>query len=121
MSNSRKNRIVNLVGKHMQLLNVREMRESTRRRLFRQDYFKELLELHRVDCLGGSGRLDTYNLCVSELDSISQLELRPARILSGRDLIELGIRPGPDIGGILLKIEDAQLRACVLVDISPSS
>lgn len=110
MSNSRKNRIVNLVGKHMQLLNVREMRESTRRRLFRQDYFKELLELHRVDCLGGSGRLDTYNLCVSELDSISQLELRPTRILSGRDLIELGIRPGPDIGGILLKIEDAQLE-----------
>ena len=109
MSNSRRNRIVNLVGKHMQLFNVREMRESTRRRLFRQSYFDELLELHRVDCLGGSGMLDIYDFCADQLESLSQQELRPARILSGSDLIELGIRPGPEIGSILLNIEDAQL------------
>ena len=110
MSNFRKNRIVSLIVNHMRLLNVREMRESTRRRLFRRDYFEELLELHRLDCLGGLGKLDIYDYCKNTLESLSQNKLKPPRVLSGRDLIELGIRPGPELGVILKKIEDAQLE-----------
>ena len=110
MPNDRKHRVVLLIRKHMQLLNIREMRESTRRRLFRQGYFEELLELHRVDCLGGSGKLDVYNFCLDELESLCPNELRPPRVLSGRDLIELGIPPGPEVGTILSEIEDAQLE-----------
>ncbi len=110
MSNARKHRVILLISKHMQLFNIRKMRESTRRRLFRQGYFEELLELHRADCLGGLGNLDIYNFCLSQLKSLGLNELKPPRVLSGRDLIELGLPPGPEIGTILSKIEDAQLE-----------
>ncbi len=37
-------------------------------------------------------------------------ELRPARLISGRDLIEAGYQPGPDFRRALEAVETAQLE-----------
>jgi poly(A) polymerase len=37
--------------------------------------------------------------------------LRPARLLTGNDLIAAGYRPGPDFTRILEAVEDAQLES----------
>ena len=76
----------------MRLLNVREMRGALDVVYFVEIIFEELLELHRLDCLGGLGKLDIYNYCKNTLESLNQNKLKPPRVLSGEDLIELGIR-----------------------------
>jgi poly(A) polymerase len=40
-------------------------------------------------------------------------ELRPPRLLTGRDLIEAGYRPGPAFNDMLTAVEDAQLESRV--------
>ena len=37
-------------------------------------------------------------------------ELKPAPLLTGKDLIAAGYRPGPAFGAVLHEIEDAQLE-----------
>ena len=113
MSNARTERIVELVAQHMRIRNAPDMRESTRRRFLRQDCFSQLLELHRADCMGCHGKLDLYEYCMAQLALLSEEQLRPPRLLSGRDLLELGLQPGPLVGRILDRLEEAQLEGNV--------
>lgn len=110
MSNTRTELISELVAQHMRIRNVSDMRESTRRRFLRQDCFLPLLELHRADCMGCHGKLDLYEYCQTQLALLSEKELRPPRLVNGRDLLELGLEPGPLVGRILRRLEDAQLE-----------
>ena len=113
MSNARTERIVELVAQHMRIRNAPDMRESTRRRFLRQDCFSQLLELHRADCMGCHGKLDLHEYCKAQLALLSEEQLRPPRLLSGKDLLELGLEPGPLVGRILDRLEEAQLEGNV--------
>jgi poly(A) polymerase len=44
------------------------------------------------------------------LQESSEEEIRPALLLNGRDLIQLGYKPGPGFREMLSAIEDAQLE-----------
>jgi poly(A) polymerase len=74
------------------------------------DGFSEHLELHRLDCLASHGKLDNYELAKQMLGEIPEHEIRPARLLSGIDLIHEGYKPGPLFKQILQAVEDAQLE-----------
>jgi poly(A) polymerase len=102
--------IVALVLDHMKFAAVREMRQSTLKRFFRTPQFPLSLELHRVDCLASHGDLRNYEFCKETLAVLGQEEIRPPRLLSGDDLIDLGYTPGPLFGTILHRVEDAQLE-----------
>ena len=68
------------------------------------------LELHRLDCLGSHGRLDVYEFLV---ESAAELERQPAirpPLLTGDDLIKLGMEPGPAMGKLLAEIREKQLQ-----------
>ncbi len=58
-----------------------------------------------------------YDICAKLLDTFfnrSQLIARPPKLLSGRDLIEkLGVEPGPRVGILLDRIEEAQIEGSV--------
>ena len=86
------------------------MKRSTQIRFLRMDGFPEHLELHRLDCLASHGKLDNYNLARDMLDKISEQEIKPARLISGNDLIAHGYKPGPLFKEILQTVEDAQLE-----------
>jgi poly(A) polymerase len=97
----------------MKFMAVRSMRESTRKRFLRQSLMPELLELHRLDCQSSHGKMDAYQFCVHELATLPPEALTPKRLLTGDDLIELGIPPGPLLGELLHKLEDAQLEGTI--------
>lgn len=51
-----------------------------------------------------------YDFVRQRLQQSSEEEIRPALLLSGRDLIQLGYKPGPQFREMLSAIEDAQLE-----------
>ncbi len=87
------------------------MRESTLRRFLRQPHFEELLELHRLDCLASHGWLDNYDFVRAKLRELPPERLKPARLITGEDLIQAGYTPGPAFRRMLEALEDAQLES----------
>jgi tRNA nucleotidyltransferase/poly(A) polymerase len=110
-SNGEIDQVVSLVANHMRFKHVHEMRESKLRRMLRMDRFDEHLELHRLDCSASHGNLENYEFAKSKLEQLPPEELRPPRLLTGRDLIEAGYKPGPDFARMLEAAEDAQLES----------
>lgn len=102
-----------LVRDHLRFKDVRNMRSSTLKRFLRNPNFTEHLELHRLDCLASHGDLSNWEFCTQKLDELEPEEIRPKRLLTGDDLIELGYPPGPQFAKILTAVEDAQLEGSV--------
>ncbi len=101
--------IVACVRQHMQFKDVRQMRKATLRRLLLRETFPLELELHRLDCLGSHGDLGHYNFL---MEQAAELEGQPAirpRLLTGGDLIALGLKPGPALGALLEEVREKQL------------
>ncbi len=105
--------ITSLVANHMRFKDVRNMRLSTLKRFLCLPRFEEHLELHRLDCLASHGRTDSYEFVRAKLAELDQEDLRPARLITGRDLIAAGYKPGPAFGRALESVETAQLEGQV--------
>jgi poly(A) polymerase len=99
-----------LVASHMRFMDLPKMKPATLKRFLRHEDFPELLELHRLDCLGSSGRLGTYDFARQQWTSLTPDELRPAPLATGRDVMALGVAPGPRIGEALRALEEEQLE-----------
>ena len=102
--------IVACVRQHMQFKDVKQMRKATLRRLLLRETFPLELELHRLDCLGSHGALDHYEFLAQQA---AELEKQPAirpPLLTGDDLIALGVKPGPAMGALLAEIREKQLQ-----------
>ena len=85
------------------------MRKSTLRRLLLRPTFPLELELHRLDCLGSHGRLAVYEFLLTQAQALAkQPQLRPP-LLTGDDLIQLGMKPGPAMGRLLTELREKQL------------
>ncbi|NPU82949.1 MAG: HD domain-containing protein [Syntrophaceae bacterium] len=108
-SNQDADAVLELIRYHMHFMSVGEMRPGTLKRLLRRPDFPLHLELHRLDCLGSHGMLDTFDFCRGKLAELSREDLHPPRLIDGRDLIGLGFAPGPLFREILTAVEDAQL------------
>jgi poly(A) polymerase len=101
--------IVTCVRQHMQFKDVKQMRKATLRRLLMRETFPVELELHKLDCLGSHRSLEYYDFLVKEAKELEKKpRIRPP-LLTGHDLIALGIKPGPNIGALLHEIRDKQL------------
>ena len=102
--------IVHAVRCHMQFKDVKQMRKSTLRRLLMRKTFPLELALHRLDCLGSHGRLDLYDFLLEEAKHLHDKPHILPPLLSGDDLMALGIPPGPRLGALLGEIRDLQLQ-----------
>jgi putative nucleotidyltransferase with HDIG domain len=105
--------ILALISNHMRFKDVPRMRQSTLKRFLRLPDFDEHLELHRVDCLASHGDLGVWRFARESLSALTEDELRPKRLVTGRDLIEAGYRPGPALGKALEEVETAQLEGLI--------
>lgn len=112
-SNDETRRIVALVANHMRFKDAPQMRPSTLKRFVRLDDFGEHLELHRLDCTSSHGHLENYELVRRFIAQTPPEEVRPPRLISGNDLIALGLRPGPDFKSLLDAVEEAQLDGSI--------
>ncbi len=107
-------RVVYLVKNHLRLLSAPEMRSATLKRFLREEGIAELLELARIDALSSSGDLRPYEFCRDQFVELGPEQIAPPRLLSGHDLIALGLAPGPRFKEILAAVEDAQLEGRLL-------
>ena len=101
-----------MVYNHMTFANVQQMRPATLRRFISNDTFLNEMELHWLDCMASSGRLDNYNFLlekVKELEEEGEPLQLPPPLVNGKDVIQLGLKPGPQIGKLLTQATDLQL------------
>ena len=83
------------VRNHMNFMHVQKMRIGKLKRLMMRDTFKLELELHRIDCLSCHGMLDNYYFLLEKEKEFEKEELKPKPLVSGKDIIALGLKPGP--------------------------
>ncbi|MGD0743515.1 MAG: CCA tRNA nucleotidyltransferase [Verrucomicrobiota bacterium] len=102
--------IVACVRQHMQFKDVKQMRTATLRRLLLRETFPLELELHRLDCLGSHGDLGHYDFLVEQAAELRKKPTIRPPLLTGKDLITLGMKPGPAMGALLSEIRERQLQ-----------
>ena len=102
--------IVACVRQHMQFKDVKQMRTATLRRLLMRETFPLELELHRLDCLGSHGDLGHYEFLVEQAAELKKKPTIRPPLLAGKDLIKLGMKPGPAMGALLNEIREKQLQ-----------
>ncbi|MDR7446642.1 MAG: CCA tRNA nucleotidyltransferase [Armatimonadota bacterium] len=112
-SNEQVERVTALVRGHMRVKDFPQMREAKRRRLAGSSEFPELVELLRADSVASHGDLTVYEWIQAWLRERASEPLRPARLVTGHDLIALGLRPGPVFRDILDAVYNAQLEGQV--------
>ena len=93
----------------MQFKDVQQMRKATLRRLLMRETFPLELELHRLDCLGSFGDLAHFNFLIEQAAELKKLPAIRPPLLTGTDLIQLGLRPGKQLGSLLAEIRERQL------------
>ena len=105
--------ILALVRNHMRFGDILQMKQSTLKRFLRLPRFEEHLALHRLDALSAHGDLACYNFARVQFEAEPAPDLRPAPLVSGRDLIAAGYRPSPQFKPMLALAEDAQLEGAI--------
>ena len=109
-SNSIIEDVVQMVANHMTFKDVQKMRQSKLKRFISRSTFSDEKELHRVDCLGSWGGLDNYDFLNEKMIEFANEPIIPAPLLTGKDLIEFGWTPGPNLGETLNSVQDLQLE-----------
>jgi poly(A) polymerase len=102
--------VVPMVARHMQFMNVQQMRTAKLKRFMSSDRFSEELELHRVDCASSNGFTDNWHFLQQKREEFSHAPLIPAPLVNGRDLIAAGLKPGRLFAEILETIQTEQLE-----------
>ncbi len=113
-SNFQIEQITNMVRRHMQFVNLPQMRTSTLKQFLNEPTIEDELELHHLDCLASHGDLSTYEMAKIKLLEFREEDARgaalPQPFLTGQELISIGMKPGPAFGWLLREIYDAQLE-----------
>ena len=101
---------VEAVANHMVFKDVQRMRVSKLKRFMARPHFEEEMELHRVDCTSSHGMLDNYEFLKNKRAEFASEPLIPPPLVTGRDLIALGLAPGPRFTEILDAVQSRQLE-----------
>jgi poly(A) polymerase len=101
---------VEAVDQHMVFKDVQKMRVAKLKRFMSRPHFEDELELHRVDCASSHGALDNYDFLKAKRAEFAAEPLIPPPLITGRDLIALGMEPGPRFKEILEAVQSHQLE-----------
>ncbi len=112
-SNEETRQILELIENHMRFMDAQRMKASTLKRFFRLERFEEHLALHRMDCLAASDNLDHWEFVRDRWRATPEEAVRPRPLITGRELIAAGYKPGAGFREILRVAEDAQLEGTV--------
>ncbi len=98
------------ISNHMNFMNVRKMRLSTLKRFLARETIEDEIALHRADCLASHGDISNVEFLRGEQGRFVENTIKPAPLLTGKDLIDMGLKPGPSFGIILTEAYDRQLE-----------
>jgi poly(A) polymerase len=104
---------VEMVRQHMVFKDVPRMRVAKLKRFMARPTFEAELELHRVDCASSHAMLDNYEFLVRKKEEFANEPIIPPPLVTGDDLIALGMKPGPRFGEILEAVETRQLEGAL--------
>jgi tRNA nucleotidyltransferase (CCA-adding enzyme) len=112
--------VVTLVREHLkpsQLYNVRrDLKPSAIRRLALRVDIEKLVRLARADHLGRTteealdGRFPAGDWLLEESKNLDVLAQKPAPYLTGKFLLSLGLKPGPELGRLIQESFELQLE-----------
>lgn len=112
------NRIIDeactMVSRHMKFMHVQQMRTAKLKRFMAEETFTRELELHRVDCASSNGFTDNYEFLLTKREEFAAEPLIPEPLVTGKDLIELGLSPGPRFKELLETLQTEQLEGRIL-------
>lgn len=105
--------VVEICRDHIRFASLPDMRPRRRERWLRSPLFPLHLAFHRADCLGSHGDLRIHDFAAREL---ADLPPEKAPLVRGRDVLALGIAPGPAVGRVLAAVEAAADEAPMALD-----
>jgi tRNA nucleotidyltransferase (CCA-adding enzyme) len=112
--------VVALVANHLKpgmLYKARErVSDGALRRLAAKCEPVLLDRVARADCMGrapGHFPPDAMDWFIDRMRALEVLEKAPAPLLRGRDVLELGLKPGPEVGRIVRAVYELQLDGVV--------
>ncbi len=130
LSNRERDQIVWLVTQLPSLWDLHQQRQAVWKRIMAHDGFAELVSLARVVALAEERNLEPVLFFEEAMKRLSPAEISPSLLLTGDDLIKLGMKSGPEFKLLLDLVRDAQLdgeistaeeaRALVLQHLSAS-
>jgi poly(A) polymerase len=110
LSNAERERIVWLVEYHQYLGEAKKLRESKLKRILAMPGIDELLALHRADALASTGNTEHVDYCEYYRKAEPAGPINPRPLLTGHDLVRLGLEPGAHFATILDEVREAQLE-----------
>ncbi|MGE3805092.1 MAG: CCA tRNA nucleotidyltransferase [Gemmataceae bacterium] len=113
LSNAERERVAWLVEKHQYLCDAPKMRDSKLKVMLMHEGIDELLELHRADAEASSRSIEHVEFCRQRLREWSDSDINPRQLITGDDLREMGVPPGPEYKRILDAVREAQLDGTV--------
>jgi tRNA nucleotidyltransferase (CCA-adding enzyme) len=92
-----------------------EVGDGAFRRLAQKVDLELLARLAKADCLGRTGPFDcsAMDWFIERARSLGVEHRPPPRLLMGRHLLAMGMKPGPDVGRVLDAVYERQLDGAV--------
>lgn len=108
------NKTIDDVGwlvEHQRLLEAAETMElAAFKKLLAHPRYEDLAALYKAYCRAYGLPLDAHEAAARRRDSIPCHEIAPPPLVTGEDLIALGLQPGPQFSRILDRLYDEQLN-----------
>lgn len=103
-SNELRELVVEVCRDHIRFATLPQMRPRRREAWLRAPHFAAHLAFHRADCLGSHGKLDIHAYATAALAALPPL---PPPLVTGADVLALGVPAGPTIGELLRAVHAA--------------
>lgn len=114
LSNDETDRIVWLIAHQNDLDQASDLSLAALKRLLAHRYCDDLLQLMRVARTAASASLAPVEFCRKFLAQTPPEVLDPVPLITGDDLVAMGLRPGPRFKSILDSVRDAQLNLQII-------
>ena len=102
--------VVTAVERHMTFVALPDMRPAKLRRFMGAPTFPLELTLHLLDIEQSHGKREIADFAKRKLEEFASETVLPEAWVKGRDLLALGLKPGPKVGQWLTHAYDAQLE-----------
>ena len=109
-SNADREAIKTAVANHMKYYRVKEMRKNTLRKLVGSPTFDLEMELHRIDCASIGRATENWQFLKEFEASFAAEPVLPEPLVSGRDVMAIGVPPGREVGVWKMAAYDRQLE-----------
>lgn len=113
LSNDECNDVAWLVGQREALVGVAHWKKSRLKRLLAKPLIGELMALVRAHAVATVGSLADVEFCEHYLSETPIEEIDPPPLITGDDLKQIGILPGPQFKELLDLVRDAQLDGAI--------